>query len=64
MLNHDLKVKMNKVPAVVIRKQNRDQKKSQSCLESGPYFTDFDDFGVVGKLAFRAFQRGQNRQNP
>ena len=37
---------------------------SQNGPERGPYLTDFDDFGAVGELRLRAFQRHQDYQNP
>ena len=37
--------------------------KSQYGPERGQYLTGFDDFGVVEKPRFRAFQRHQNHQN-
>ena len=41
-----------------------DLTKSKHGHERGQYLTDFDDFGLVEELRFRAFQRHQNYQNP
>ena len=38
--------------------------KSKYSYESTLYLSDFDDFGVVGKLRPSAFQRHQARKNP
>ena len=38
--------------------------KSKIDHETGQILTDFDDFGVVEELRFRAFQRHQNHQHP
>ena len=45
-------------------KLDLDLAESKHGYERGQYLTDFDIFGVVEELRFKAFQRHQNHQNP